>query len=190
MSAARIALLTCISMSGCGSGPQVDVYTGAIEASDARIAIATDGERVTLYACGGKEEASMRAFTVWYRGPLGQREWKAQSPMILDLVIGDRTARGTLVDLNGAGHAFSAQIGGRLFSTVDRGCRAGVIVDPRLGSQGVWCDSFDDLVAQVDPGAPMIADREALDVRVAHPNGDTFNLLLEAVDPSDLASPP
>lgn len=72
-----VAFVTALALAvvACGGAPSAapptaseSVYVGAVQGTDALIAIVTDGERVSAYSCGG--EATWRRLTAWFEGNL------------------------------------------------------------------------------------------------------------------------
>lgn len=151
--------LAMIVLPACGSDPAL---VGAIASTDARLSVATSGDRLVAYVCGGPQ--TLETHTRWFEGraeedgtfSLSKDEW------VLAGTLSEGTASGTLQGPQGAALGWTAQDEGGstgLFGGEGSGaCRTGVIVfsaDPAQ-IQGAGCDAAGRL-QQVTPDGPITA---------------------------------
>jgi len=151
-------------------------FVGAVEGTTAMAGLVRDGDAVAAYVCG--HEDTLQTHTRWFSGAvgadgaafsLGQDGWT-----LIGSFVGDNVG-GTLTDPDGAsstimlGAAATGSLSG-LYSVLDSGCRAGLIViDPGDASapaaQGAWCDDS-GLIKQVTPMMPVAMVDGSIEVAV------------------------
>ncbi len=172
-----------LALLACASDPATTDDFGALEGSDARIALVSDDTALVAYVCGGP--TTLASLTGWFVGAAGATHLESGGA-VLELSRTSTGASGVLTARDGARLRFEAQRApadaeGGLFEVVDQGCRAGVVFDPARGAQGAWCDG-EGRFAQVDPGAPF--DPAAIEAGVMRPDGAT-SLRFTRVVPAD-----
>jgi hypothetical protein len=153
------ALLALASAAGCG-GESVDpvraepmTVVGRVQDTDVAIAVVSDGYGSVAYLCGGPE--TLQPWTRWLTGDDG--------------VLEDTEGEGWRVELADDGVSGWARPPGQgarpwqaseatgdagLYTTVDAGCRTGVVVDAAHSAQGVWCND-QGYLEQVTPVTPI-----------------------------------
>ena len=152
--------LAMIALSACGSDAAL---VGAIDTTDARLAVARSDDRLVAYVCGGAQ--TLATHTRWFEGEaaedgtfsLAKDEWVLAGTLL------DGSASGILRGPGAAELAWAADLRGEssgLFDGEGSGsCRPGVIVfsaDP-LELQGAGCDESGQL-QQVTPDGPVRAE--------------------------------
>jgi hypothetical protein len=171
--ATAASLPACGGEADSGDPPSdVRVAVGRIEGTDAAIATLVDAQGAVAYVCGGP--TTFESWTRWYHG--SDDEGDADGEVALAsadwlLEIDDSGLSGSVLEPSGVAHAWSAtpaSEGTGLFTAVDAGCRAGVVVSGEESIQGVWCDDLGRF-AQVTPVLPI--DTLRFDVTVALPEG-------------------
>jgi hypothetical protein len=156
-----------LAAGSCALEPLTDseTYVGAVPGTDAVVAVATEGDAVVVYVCGGP--STLAAHTRWYSGRVGDATLESPAGQELELSIesgrarGAYTVEGTSFDFEAAAPADRYR---RLFTVVDSGCRTGVVVDGD-DVQGAWCDDL-GAFAQVTPIAPIVPASDSLDVAI------------------------
>jgi hypothetical protein len=158
------ALLTMVGAAGCGGesvnpvGAEPMTVVGRVQDTDVAIAVVSDAEGSVAYLCGGPE--TLQPWTRWLAGDGGVLEdtdgegWRVEV---------DDDGAGGWVRPPGEGalpwQATEATGDAGLYSTVDEGCRTGVVVDAAYGAQGVWCSKQQGgkqgYVEQVTPVTPI-----------------------------------
>lgn len=169
--------------------------------SDVRVALVIEDRFLTLYVCGGPSSFGehSRWFTAELDGDLvrtaddvsfdGPIVALAKDGAIATFTIDDGEVSGQVIEPSGLALTLEASelspasdAGSRglsqpgLYSTVDDGCRTGVIVFERDGAldvQGTWCGSHapdgtaaGNIYAQVTPIMPILAGPSGIHVRV------------------------
>ncbi|KYF57189.1 hypothetical protein BE04_31495, partial [Sorangium cellulosum] len=162
-----------------------EISVGAVDGTDAVLAVVRGEGAVTLYVCGGA--STYATMTRWFEGP--------EDPSgAFSIESGGWTATadpgggsGRLRTPDGAELAFRARpaapgsIEG-LYAADDGGCRTGAVVFTPEGAespalQGTWC-AVGDRFAQVTPLRPLSAlDRRGIQVQVEL-DGARKNLLV------------
>jgi len=181
-------MLLCGPLLGCGGGENSEpnsferkVYVGALQGSNAMVAMVWENEKVSLYVCG--HESSLKLYTRWYHGNMSSTadsfsllggEWGSQGT-----VVGD-SVNGSLQAPMGSEHPFilkavAAGTISNLYSVIDSGCRTGVIVAQSLDGadtivQGAWCNDT-GMVKQVTPMTPIALGENGLGVTVLTDDG-------------------
>ncbi|XXX74629.1 hypothetical protein WMF30_43965 [Sorangium sp. So ce134] len=192
-------LLGTLLCAACAAGadpeaPPPGISVGAVDGTDAVLAVVRGEGAVTLYVCGGA--SSYATMTRWFEG--------AEDPSgAFSLESGGWTATadpggesGRLRTPEGAELAFRARpaaldrIEG-LYAAVDGGCRTGAVVFTPDGAespalQGTWCAVGDrfagDRFAQVTPLRPLSElDRYGIEVQVEL-DGTRKNLLVTPLE--------
>lgn len=196
---ARVSLLpvvlAAIFAAGCGNDASARrAFGGELSSSDAVAGAVVDGDRASVYVCGGP--ATFATATRWFQGSVEElADGLTRDGWIVRATINLRTVGYPLVGevLSPDGDAFdftlvAAEAGSiaNLYSTLDAGCRTGVVVreipgqDPAV--QGVWCSDLGE-VEQVTPGiAPLVIEDGALTVSVERPEG-LHELVVRPFDP-------
>jgi hypothetical protein len=173
------------------------VYVGAVQNTDALVAVADDGVDWVAYVCGGA--TTYATMTAWFSSHMerdaGEARLSASSgAKEFTAAVHGELATGTIV-VDGTTFEFSAQLSGGkneagLFSVVDEGCRTGLVVPPAsLGeAQGVWCSApgrfqrnGPPLFAQVTPIRPWSMANRAILVSVSPPGVGARQLSLTPV---------
>lgn len=171
-----IALLA--SIVSCASPPETAaVSVGALSGSDAVVALGVSGSQWVFYVCGGS--TSFATMTRWFTGSSmtdangafdsTEQGWSVHGQH------GSAGWSGTLVSPDGTSRTWTvltadaATMAG-LYSTVDSGCRTGVIVRQDTSSdapsvQGTWCDDHGSF-QQVTPIQPIALTSLGLHVQV------------------------
>ncbi|WP_438024051.1 hypothetical protein [Sorangium sp. So ce233] len=188
-------VLGALLCAGCAADPEeheapaTGTSVGAVDGSDAVVAVVRGEGEVTLYVCGGA--SSYATMTRWFEGTV-------EANGAFSLSNGGWTARaepggdaGTLRSPDGAELAFRVRPASLdrdegLYSAVDSGCRTGVVVLTPEGAeapalQGTWCGAG-DLFAQVTPIRWLSElDRRGIEVRVEL-EGAPKNLLVTPLE--------
>ncbi|XYH95651.1 hypothetical protein ACMHYB_48930 [Sorangium sp. So ce1128] len=166
-----------------------ETSVGAVEGTDAVVAVVRGEGQVTLYVCGGA--SSYATMTRWFEGT-------ADASGAFSIANGGWTASaepggdaGRLRTPDGAELAFrvrpaSLDRAEGLYTAVDSGCRTGVVVHTPEGAeapalQGTWCGAG-DRYAQVTPIRSLHEiDRRGIEVRV-EVDGARKDLLVTPLD--------
>jgi hypothetical protein len=132
---------------------EVQTFVGDLIDTDARVAVATDGENGVAYICGGEE--TMATHTRWFGDDIWAGELTAQtSDWEFSADVYEDGADGFLTSPDGDVWEFSLTDAGGLYQAEDAGCKDGAVLGPdangELSLQGVWCDEVGSL-AQVTP---------------------------------------
>ena len=184
------AAIGCSGSEGGGDAPSPprdskQAFAGALDGTDAMVAAVQNGQDWLFYVCGG--ETTRATLTGWFQtrldpksGTAGVEATSGDSTIVA--TPGGESLSGTLEGAAGERYSFEAvrietpdtTIAG-LYSTVDSGCRTGLVVAPDERIQGVWCDST-GLVGQVVPILPIEVDQRGLAV-LAGPDMRLLHLL-------------
>jgi hypothetical protein len=193
--------LIALSSAGCGEDEGVagdrsqtksssQTFAGALNDTDAMVAAVQSGRDWLFYVCGG--ETTQATLTGWFPARVDHSAGTANveatdGEATIVATRGIESISGTLRDSTGAVYSFeadrvdvpAAKIAG-LYSTMDSGCRTGLVVVPNLTGdpmrvQGVWCDSG-GRVGQVTPISPIELDHRGLAV-LAGPDSRLLHLL-------------
>ncbi|WP_437965774.1 hypothetical protein WMF04_40030 [Sorangium sp. So ce260] len=184
-----LGALLCAACAADPEAPPPEISVGAVDGTDAVLALVRGEGAVTLYVCGGA--SSYATMTRWFEGPedasgafsLASEGWTASADP------GGESGR--LRTPEGAELAFRARpaavdgIEG-LYAAVDGGCRTGAVVFTPEGAetlalQGTWCGAG-DRYAQVTPIRPLSAlDRRGIEVQVEL-DGARKNLLVTPLE--------
>ncbi|WP_437809593.1 hypothetical protein [Sorangium sp. So ce1078] len=187
--AGLLGALLCAACAANPEAPPLEVSVGAVDGTDAVVALVRGEGAVTLYVCGGA--SSYATMTRWFEGPedasgafsLASDGWTASADP------GGESGR--LRTPEGAELAFRARpaavdgIEG-LYAAVDGGCRTGAVVFTPEGAetlalQGTWCGAG-DRYAQVTPLRPLsVLDRRGIEVQVEL-DGARKNLLVTPLE--------
>lgn len=157
------AIVALVGAAGCG-GESVNpvaaepmTVVGRVQDTDVAIAVVSDAEGSVAYLCGGPE--TLQPWTRWLTGAGGVLEDTEGHGWRVEI---DDDGAGGWVRPPGEGalpwQATEADGDAGLYSTVDEGCRTGVVVDAAHGAQGVWCSkqgSKQGYVEQVTPVTPI-----------------------------------
>ena len=167
----------------------VELFVGALEGSDAKIALVRNDAVWAAYVCGGASTFS--SLTGWFQGDLaphgavsGRTDGKE-----LAATFGDEGATGTL-SVEGTGTIrFEASFvprhaPGGLYQGISNGCRTGLIVPPSGSgeSQGVYCADLEisdervRLFEQVTPVAPITPGDDIVAARVLDASAQIIQL--------------
>lgn len=170
-------LLGALAMSCSAGGPPAGdeatvspgLFTGALEGSDAKIALVRNDAAWAAYVCGGA--SSMSSLTGWFQGDLarGGGAVDARSDgKHLSAEFGAEAATGTVTVDGGEAVRFEASVvpegvAAGLYQVVSSGCRTGLIIPPpgHGEPQGVYCADVGPsgerarLFEQVTPVAPI-----------------------------------
>jgi hypothetical protein len=177
-----IVIVSAFLLAGCGgeSGEQDaapgkrSVYVGALVGAGVAVAMVEQGGTLSLYFCGSGE--ALTYHTRWFSGALeDDRIDLSEDGWSLTGKIDEGEVIGALTDEEGGLFEYALTLAApgsksELYSVVDAGCRAGVIVSdwgegeaPHV--QGAWCDG-QGLVKQVTPMTPLDEVVEGLQVSV------------------------
>lgn len=203
------ALLTLFA-SGCsgedessGAVAPPQTFIGELQGSDAVIAIVEEDASWIAYVCGGP--LTYATLTRWFagtsRGGAGEatlRGVTGGASLVADGVAGAREGTITSGDVSLTFRADRiptsvSRVPG-LFSAIDSGCRAGLVVMPEgAGStprmQGVWCDDAGRF-GQVTPIMPLTVRGERVAVHVGEPARQLYmQPVVRPLDPADLGAP-
>jgi len=149
------ALLGCTEQ-GADHGPvgSTATYLGAVEGTEARIALVQSGDELLAYVCGQGD--TLESHTRWYAGSFalndaGAHELAAGGWHLSFSDLSAGIVDGELIAPTGEVQRWTAQraqdgseVG--LYESRELGCRTGVIVwgalaGPECNAQGVWCDA-------------------------------------------------
>ena len=146
-----------------------DLFIGALEDSDAKIALVRNDAAWAAYVCGGA--SSMSSLTGWFQGDAaatGRAVGARSDGKQLSAEFGDEGATGTLLVDGAEAVRFEASVvphgvAAGLYQVYSSGCRSGLIVPPsgRGEPQGVYCadvgpsDQRVRLFQQVTPVGPI-----------------------------------
>lgn len=198
--AASLLLLAC-SSDGTAHSPtrqaQPSVYVGAVENTDALVAVVHDGVDWAAYVCGGAD--TYATMTGWFSGPVeqateGEHLHAPSGNKEFTAAVKGQLATGTVV-VDGMSFAFTAPLSGGedatgLYDVLDEGCRTGLVIPPAsLGEpQGVWCsapgrfaEDAPSVFAQVTPIRPWVTADRIVRVTVSPPALMTRQLSLAPV---------
>ncbi|WP_437314999.1 hypothetical protein [Sorangium sp. So ce385] len=181
-------MLGALLCAACAAGPEPappDISVGAVDGTDAVLAVVRGEGAVTLYVCGGA--STYATMTRWFEGPedpsgafsIESAGWTATAD--------PGGESGLLRTPDGAVLAFRARPAAQgslegLYAADDGGCRTGAVVFTPEGAespalQGTWC-AVGDRFAQVTPLRPLSAlDRRGIQVQVEL-DGTRKNLLV------------
>jgi len=178
---AQLCLLTgAIALSACADETVAPLddgvvsYAAALAGSDAVAAVATSGDDVALYVCGGPTSFETRSR--WYLGKRanGEADIASDDGGTAHVVFSDGEVTGTVTEPTGA--TFDVRLDlmtpggpGGVYFVIDSGCRTGVVVidhgnaaEPTV--QGTWCSDH-DIFAQVTPITPIEDDTREIQVK-------------------------
>jgi hypothetical protein len=165
----RFALqLSVLALGSCALEPlsEEETYVGEVSGTDAVVAVATEGDSVVVYVCGGP--STLAEHTRWYSGSVGDPTLASKAGEALELSVDGGRARGAYT-VEGTRFEFEAVAPAdryrRLFTVVDSGCRTGVVVDGDE-VQGAWCNDL-GIFEQVTPIAPIDPTSDSLDVAIS-----------------------
>lgn len=176
MSSLLLAALSSLVAAGCGRPDETSggTWTGSVVGSDAVVGAVVSGNRAAVYVCGG--DSSFATVTRWFQGTREELSTGLlRDGWVVDAAAGGDSLAGKLVAPDGGTFVFSLAAAAEgsaagLYSTVDAGCRTGVVVHGEASSmQGVWCSDLGE-VAQVTPGFAPDFDG-GLAVAVERPEG-------------------
>ncbi|MFO0554047.1 MAG: hypothetical protein U0271_37045 [Polyangiaceae bacterium] len=191
--------------------------------SDVRVALVIEDRFATLYVCGGP--SSFGEHSRWFTAELDRDPVRvgedvsfdgpivaiAKDGAVATFDVEDGVVSGQVIEPSGLALSLdatelapAADVGSRgldqpgLYSTVDDGCRTGVIVfeeDGELAVQGTWCGAHEaasgNIYAQVTPIMPIFAGPSGIRVRVDSTLAEVAGRELVAmpVSPRDLRTP-
>ena len=169
-SAVHLALaivLTLCPVAACddaGSGPSGS-WVGALEGTDAVVALVADGDRVLAYVCGG--DATRDTHTRWFSGPIdsGDFELFAGAWSLTGTLTDDGDLTGVVTSPGGDAASFDA-LGAEqgtlagLYVEIASPCSTGLVitqptVDVLPVAQGAWCLEG-GAIGQVVPIMPLL----------------------------------
>ncbi len=167
-------ILTASCSSGvslpAASNGDFQLYIGAIDGTDAKIAFVRDASQWAAYACGGP--TTLTSITTWFHGeapPDANGDISSVSDdKELDATFSDGDVRGEMTFQDGSAPFIASSVAltskSGLFQDDSNGCRSGLIVPPSGSGdpQGVYCVDIaaegkitGRLFEQVTPVAPV-----------------------------------
>jgi hypothetical protein len=194
---ASLVLFACSSDGGTVRHPRPDLYVGAIDGTDAVVAVAYDGVDSVTYVCGGSE--TYDTLTQWFSNHISRDTEGAlltatsggkdlTATLAGDTVTGEVTVDATRYDFTA--HLSKEGSGAGLYEVLDGGCRTGLVIPPTGAgeAQGVWCAPTNELgaassliFAQVTPIRPWSTMADVIRVTVSPPGAATRELSLAPV---------
>jgi len=166
-----LVLLAAATLLACDSGTDeaqtgevatTTTFIGDVDETTAMVGLIQDGDQVSAYVCG--REDTLQTHTRWFHGTLSEdgisvsmeaEGWHLEGALtaeVFDGVLSDPDGEPASISID----ASSADAMTGLYSVLDAGCRAGLLVleADTLVTQGAWCDG-DGLVKQVTPMMPV-----------------------------------
>jgi hypothetical protein len=191
-----------VACSAGGQGPgagviagQAELFIGAFEDSDAKIALVHDDVNWAAYVCGGA--STLSSLTTWFQGDLasvgGRRVSAVSDDKGIDATFGADGATGVLTMDDLRAVRFDAPRVPRgapagIFQSLSDGCRTGLIVPPsgQGTPQSVYCEDVGSaqgaatrIFEQVTPVSPVISQTD--DVVAARLESNARIIQLEKV---------
>jgi hypothetical protein len=169
------------------------LFIGAVDGSDAKIALVRDDAHWIAYVCGGA--TSLSSLTAWFQGALASGRDDVTAELDEETLVasfaGD-LASGTLIKDSTEARSFTAErvtsdVPAGLFQAVTSGCRTGLIVPPPADGapQGVYCANVAPptirLFEQVTPVTPMNPRNSVVRARVLDSQGQIVDLVKVAL---------
>jgi hypothetical protein len=165
-----------IDATGDDAGALTGAFVGEVEGTSLMIGVVRDGDSLAAYVCGHAD--TLTTHTRWFSGSLGSDgetftlqtdDWQLTGS------LDEGGIQGALIEPGGVSTALSLAAAGPdtlsgLYSVMDSGCRAGLIVvdsgaSSALLTQGAWCDGA-GLVKQVTPMMPVALVEGGIQVMV------------------------
>jgi hypothetical protein len=185
-----LVLVACGGDEERAEGTYIDRMPGV----DLWVAVTVESEQAAAFVCGG--EQTLETHTRWMTTSLGATGSSLRfekDGWVLALEIVDDTLAGDLVGPDGAALAVAARAStaplAGLYTAIDSGCRAGVIIADVEAAQGAWCDTLDNF-SQVTPLSPI--ERQPLGIEVTAtdtPNGP-HTFFVDLASPAAVAAGP
>lgn len=184
-----------VLLTACSGEPEpaaAGTFIDRLPGVDPWLAVTIEGDQAAAFVCGGPETLSTH--TRWMTAALdGDHMRFEEDGWVLDLSATDDTLAGSLVDPQGVTLTVSAlrpeePIAG-LFTAVDSGCRAGVIVATGEKAQGAWCDDLGNL-SQVTPLMPLAQGPDGIEVVAVDAPGGARNFFVHPASVAEIVAGP
>lgn len=179
-------------LAACGGeeeSPLEGTYVDRMPGVDAWVAVTVADGEAAAFVCGGEE--TLATHTRWMTAPAGPSLRFERDGWVLALEGSDDTLRGELRGPDGdvmpvaAGRPEGPLAG--LYTAIESGCRAGVIIASGEAAQGAWCDSFDNF-SQVTPLTPIERKAQGIEVIADATPAGPLTFFVDLASPSEVAA--